>query len=96
MLKRIVPKEATELLRSIFAFINEMDVMTVEEENFGGAVLDIAGKQKITYYDAAYLIGAKRSDKILVTEDTNHAEAAEKEGLKTLSIQKVHQNRSQD
>ena len=94
LLKRIVPKEAAKLLRSIFAFIDEMDVIVVEDEELGSAILDIAGKQKITYYDAAYLMGAKKSNKMLVTDDNKLARVAEREGVKPLSSKTVYEYQS--
>ena len=90
LLKRIVPKEAAKLLKSIFALINEMDVIVVEDEELGSTILDIARKQNITYYDAAYLIGAKRSNKMLVTDDNKLARVAEREDMKTLSSKTVY------
>ena len=51
----------------------------------------MAGKLNITYYDAAYLTGAQRSNKILVTDDEKLAEAAKGAGVKTLSSKALRQ-----
>jgi len=89
VLKNIIPQEARNLLKAIFALIGEMDVVMLEDEENGGAILDMAGKRNITYYDAAYLTQAKRSNKMLVTDDEKLAKVAEMEGVKPLSSKKV-------
>ena len=90
MLKRILPKEASKLLKSIFALMRAMDTAGLEDEELGSAVLEMAGKQNITYYDAAYLTEAQRSDKILVTDDEKLAKAAERLSVKTLTSRTIH------
>lgn len=91
LLKRITPGEALKLLRSIFAMIRRMDVAVLEDEDLGEATLNTAGKHNITYYDAAYLTEAQRSNKTLVTDDQKLASAAKSLGLKTLESKTVHQ-----
>jgi predicted nucleic acid-binding protein len=85
MLKRITPKEATKLLKSIFAMLRAMDVAVVEDEELGTAILNITGRLNITYYDAAYLIEAQRLDKTLVTDDEKLTRAAKSVGVKTMT-----------
>ena len=91
LLKRIVPKEAAKLLKSVFAMLQAMDVAVLEHEDLGNAILDMAGKLNITYYDAAYLTEAQRSNKILVTDDEKLAKAAKIVGVKTLTSKTVRQ-----
>ena len=85
LLNRIIPKEAAKLLKSIFAILQAMDVAVLEDEELGTAILNMAGRLNITYYDAAYLIEAQRFNKTLVTDDEKLANAAESVGVKTLT-----------
>ena len=85
LLKRIIPKEATKLLKSIFAILQAMDVAVLEDEELGTAILNMAGRLNITYYDAAYLIEAQRLNKTLVTDDEKLTKAAKSAGVKTLT-----------
>jgi predicted nucleic acid-binding protein len=89
LLTRIVPEEASKLLKSMFSMLRTMDVTLLEDEDLGKAILDMAGKLNITYYDAAYLTEAQRSDKVLVTDDEKLARAAEKVGVKTLTSKTI-------
>jgi len=43
LLKRIIPKEAAKLLKSIFAILKIMDVTMLEDEELGVAILNTAG-----------------------------------------------------
>lgn len=85
LLKRIIPKEATKLLKSIFAILQAMDVAVLEDEELGAAILNMAGRLNITYYDAAYLIEAQRLNKTLVTDDEKLTKAAKSVGVKTMT-----------
>lgn len=85
LLKRISQKEAETLLRAMFAILQAMDVVLLENEDVGSAVLDKACKFNITYYDSAYVAEACKSKKILITDDKKLAKAAENAGLKTLT-----------
>ena len=91
LLKRIVPKEAAKLLKSMFAMLRTMDVAGLEDEDLGDAVLNMACNLNVTYYDAAYLTEAQRSNRILVTDDEKLAKAAESAGVKTLTSKTVRQ-----
>jgi len=85
LLKRISQKEAENLLRAMFAILQAMDVVLLENEDAGSAVLDKACKFNITYYDSAYVAEACKSKKVLITDDKKLAKAAENAGLKTLT-----------
>ena len=85
LLKRIAPREAAKLLKSIFAILRAMDVAVLEDEETGVAILNMAGSLNITYYDASYLAEAQRFNKTLVTDDEKLAKAAEKATVKTLT-----------
>jgi len=85
LLKRIISKEAIKLLESVFALLQAMDVALLEDEELGTAILNMAGKLNLTYYDAAYLIEAQRLNKTLVTDDEKLTKAAKSVGVKTLT-----------
>jgi len=84
LLKRITQDEAEKLLQTMFAILHAMDMAVLEDEDDGNKVLREACNLGITYYDAAYVFEAIKSDRVLVTEDKKLAKAAEKTGLKTL------------
>ena len=85
LLKRIIPKEATKLLKSIFAIHKAMDVAMLENEELGTTILNMADERSITHYDAAYLIEAQRLNKTLVTDDEKLTKATKSAGGKTLT-----------
>jgi len=62
-----------------------MDVAVLEDEELGTAILNMAGRLSVTYYDAAYLIEAQRLNKTLVTDDEKLTKAAKSAGVKTLT-----------
>jgi len=62
-----------------------MDVAVLEDEELGTAILNMAGRLNITYYDAAYLIEAQRLNKTLVIADEKLAKEAKSVGVKTLT-----------
>ena len=85
LLKRISREEAEKSLRAMFGIVQAMDVILLEDEEEGRAVLNRACEQKITYYDSAYVAEALKSEKILVTDDKKLAKAAENSGVRTLT-----------
>ena len=89
LLQRITLKEAGKLLESIFALIQAMDVAVLDDEKLGGVILNMAGEQNITFYDAAYLAEAQRSNRTLVTDDEKLADAAKIVGVKTLASKDI-------
>ena len=85
LLKRISWEEAESLLRTMYAILQSMDVVPLEKEDEGNAVLNTACRFNITFYDSAYLTEANQSKKTLVTDDKKLAKAAENAGVKTLT-----------
>jgi predicted nucleic acid-binding protein len=83
LLKRISPQEAKETLNFMYTVLQGMQVASLDSES-GTLVLELAGELNLTFYDSAYLTEAKKSGKILVTEDKKLAKAAEKIGVKTI------------
>jgi len=87
LLNQIARSEAVKLLKSIFEMLRVMDVVELDDEQWGSVILDMAGRLNITYYDAAYLAEAKRSGRVLVTDDEKLAKAAEIENIETVTTQ---------
>lgn len=90
LLKRINIEEAKKSLDLMFSMLEHMQVASLDNAT-GRDILDTAYKFKLTFYDAAYLIEAKKSAKILVTDDIKLARAAENLGIKTLSSKTLMQ-----
>ena len=85
LLKRISKEEAENLIVSFFAILQAMKVTTLDKETEGNEALETAFEFNLTFYDSAYLTEAKKSEKILVTDDKKLAKAAENAGVKTLT-----------
>lgn len=83
-------EKVERLLGAVFAIIREMDVTVLEDVKFGVAILDVAGRLNVTYYDASYLVAAQEHNRILVTDDEGLRVAAEKMGLKTTKSKTLH------
>ena len=90
LLKRISIEEAEKSLDLMYSILERMQVASLNSKT-GSEVLDIAYKFNLTFYDTAYLIEAKKSDKILVTDDIKLAKAAENFGIKTFSSKALMQ-----
>jgi predicted nucleic acid-binding protein len=84
LIKKISIEEAEKSLNLMYAMLVRMQVFEVEGEQ-GIEILQTAHKCNLTFYDSAYLVGAKKTGKILVTDDKKLAKAAEILGLGTLS-----------
>ena len=85
LLKRISREEAEKLLRAMYAILQAMDVISLENDDEGSVVLEKACEHNITFYDSAYVAEAHKSKKVLVTDDKKLAKAAEKAGVQTLT-----------
>jgi predicted nucleic acid-binding protein len=85
-LKRISLQEAEKSLDLIYSILECMQVASLDNET-GSEVLDTAYKFNLTFYDTAYLVEAKKSCMILVTDDIKLAKAAKNLGINTLSSQ---------
>jgi len=85
LLKRISQEEAESSLRAMFEILAAMDVVLLENEEEGIAVLCKVCEFGLTFYDSAYVAQALKSKKILVTDDKKLAQAAEQAGVKTLT-----------
>lgn len=84
LLKRISIEEAETSLDLMYLILDRMQIASLDNET-GSEVLETAHKFKLTFYDTAYLIEAKKSRKTLVTDDNKLASAAENLGMKTSS-----------
>jgi predicted nucleic acid-binding protein len=85
LLKKISQDEAEKLLKAMFAIVEAMNVVLLEGEGDGNAVLAKACEFSITFYDSAYVSEAFKSKKILVTDDKKLAKVAQQIGVKTLT-----------
>jgi predicted nucleic acid-binding protein len=85
LLKNITQKEAETSLIAMFGILETMNVVLLENENEGKAVLCNACEFGITFYDSAYVAEALKSNKMLITDDKKLAKAAEQAGVKTLT-----------
>ncbi len=84
LLKRISIEEAEKSLSLMYEMLARMQVASLNNEK-GNETLDTAHKFKLTFYDSAYLVEAKKDNRILVTDDKKLAKAAENFGVETLS-----------
>lgn len=89
LLKRMNGEEVQKLLRLMFAILQAMDFLELNDEDTGSNVLDLAGKLHLTYYDTAYLGTAQMSSKVLVKDDARLAKAAERASVKVLTSRAV-------
>lgn len=85
LLKKINQEEAKHLLNSLYAIVDQMEVLSIEDEYEGNNILDVACNHSLTFYDSAYLAQASKHKKTLVTDDKKLANAAEKAKVKTLN-----------
>lgn len=84
LLKRISIQEAKKSLDFMYSILERMQVSSLDNET-GIQILDTAYKFNLTFYDTTYLIEAKKSDRILVTDDNKLAIVAKNLGIKILS-----------
>jgi predicted nucleic acid-binding protein len=83
LLKRISRREAEVFLNDIYEIMGQMTVASLQGENEENAVLDIACKFNLSFYDSAYLAQANDSNYTLVTDDKKLANMAQKADVKT-------------
>jgi predicted nucleic acid-binding protein len=84
LLKRISIQEAEISLDFMYSILECMQISSFCNES-GIEILDTAYKFNLTFYDAAYLMETKKSNKTLVTDDKKLAKAAEQVSVKTLT-----------
>jgi predicted nucleic acid-binding protein len=88
LLKRISIEEAEKSLTLMYAMLARMQVAEGEGKQ-GNEVLETAHKCNLTFYDSTYLVEAKKTSRILVTDDSKLAKAAETLGVETLSSNRL-------
>jgi predicted nucleic acid-binding protein len=88
LLKRISIEEAEKSLDLMYSILERIEVASLDSET-GSKVLDTAYKFNLTFYDSAYLVEAKKNNKILVTDDNKLAKVAENFGIETLSSNRL-------
>lgn len=84
LLKRISKEEAEKSLELMYLMLSRMKVVKVNNEK-GTEILEAAYKLNLTFYDSAYLVEAKRSGRILVSDDHRLVKAAEDFDVQTVS-----------
>ncbi len=87
LLKRISIEEAEKSLSLMYAMLTRMQIAFVNEK--GAEIINTANKFNLTFYDASYLVEARKNGKIFVTDDTKLAKIAEVLGVETLSSNKL-------
>jgi len=90
LLKRISIDEAQKSLDLMYSLLDRMHIASIDNQT-GSEVLQRAYEFHLTFYDATYLIEAKKSGKTLVTDDNKLAKAAENLGIKVLSSNSLMQ-----
>jgi len=68
----------------MYSILSYMNVAEVNDEK-GSEVLETAHKFNLTFYDAAYLIEAKKNSRILISDDIRLGKVAESLGVETLA-----------
>ena len=84
LLKRISIDEAKKSLDLMYSLLNRMQVASIDTQT-GAEILQTAYNFHLTFYDAAYLVEAKKTGKTLVTDDNKLARVAENLGIKPFS-----------
>jgi predicted nucleic acid-binding protein len=84
LLKRISIEEAKKSLSLMYAMLMRMQVVEVAGDK-GIEMLQTAHECNLTFYDSAYLVEAKKTNRILLTDDHKLVKAAEILGVETLS-----------
>lgn len=78
MLRRVIEAdELKELLDLVRTIILRTKVISIDAQDLPD-VAEVATNERITFYDASYVIAAKVQNLTLVTEDANLAKAASK------------------
>ena len=85
LLKRLNVSEAQKTLSFVYALMNAMKVLDVNDSSLGSDVLANAVKLKIAYYDSVYLTLAEKFKAVLVTDDKKLEKASIKAGVKTVA-----------
>jgi len=82
----ISPKEAVSKARYIAKLLKTMKVNSIRSDEDFKAVMELALKLKLTFYDASYLYVAKKEGHTLVTEDTELREKSKDVGIEAVPV----------
>jgi predicted nucleic acid-binding protein len=91
LLKRINPEKTEILLKTAYAILEQMEIITLDRQTQARDILSKACDFNLTFYDSAYLAQAHQSNKTLVTDDRKLSKAAEKCSIKTLTSKEIAQ-----
>lgn len=83
------PNEAMVKVGKLAEVISIMNVENLETREDLAGVMKLAVKLKLTFHDASYLYVAKKLDLILVTEDAELGERAEKAMIKAKTSREI-------
>lgn len=89
LLKRISVEEAEKSLNLMYMMLQRMQVATVKN---GNEILSTANEYNLTFYDASYLVEAKKNNRVLVTDDVKLAKTAEALGVATIPSSELINN----
>ena len=84
--KKISLEEGIELVNFLSEVLSLMDIINI---GIKSNVLEIAAKNKLSYYDASYIYASILFTDILVSEDKKLLDAADKRGVKAYEIENI-------
>jgi len=86
LLKHISLNDALEIMSILQQLIRKSMINTISLRNLNiKEVMELACNEKITFYDASYIVAAKSTNAVFVTEDRELMKIAKKHGVKTLT-----------
>jgi len=88
--KTITKEELDKLLKSLEIILSQMRIIRISHNNIK-EICEIAIKNSLTFYDAAYIFYAKKENLILVTDDEAPYKIAKKY-VKTLRSDEIKEN----
>jgi predicted nucleic acid-binding protein len=91
LLKKINAEKTEILLQAAYEILEQMDVVTFDDQPQASDIFSKACDFNLTFYDSAYLTQAHQSAMTLVTDDRKLAKAAEKCNVKTLTSKELCQ-----
>jgi len=67
LFKNLTEREAIEFMKNIINILQNINIIRIQEDL--DKIMEIAIREELTYYDAAYLYFAEKNKLILVTND---------------------------
>jgi predicted nucleic acid-binding protein len=85
LLKTLDKEEADRLAHAVSIIFSRIEIVQITRQEELEGILEIARKEKRTFYDCAYIFAAKSENLTLVTEDEKLSKIAKKY-IKTRSV----------